>query len=144
VTHKDAGKYSAKHPAGTRPDPVLAAAVEEVVEDGRIVCAVAHDLAEDLGIAPAEIGKTIDLLEYRISKCQLGLFGYQPDTKIVKPAETVSEELRQRLQNSAAGEQIPCTACWEIAKALGMQKIAVAAACQTLGLKVKPCQLGAF
>jgi len=144
MTHEDAGKYSAKHPAGTRPDPAIAAAIKEVAEDGRISCAVAHDLAADLEVAPAEVGKTIDLLEYRISKCQLGLFGYSPDKKIVKPAETVSDELRDRLQNSAEDRKVPCSACWEISGALGVQKIAVAGACEFLDLKVKPCQLGAF
>jgi hypothetical protein len=138
------GKYSAKHPTGTQPDPAAAAAVNEVVDHGRVSCAVAHDLAAELGVPPADIGKTIDLLEYRLTKCQLGLFGYSPDKKIVKPAEAISDQLLSRLQSAAVEGTIACPSCWEIAQALGMQKMAVAAACEFLGLKITPCQLGAF
>ena len=107
MPHESAGKYGTKHPPGTRADPAIAAAVQEVVEDGRISCAVAHDIATDLGVATGEVGKTIDLLERRISKCQLGLFGYSPEKKIVKPAETVSDELRGRLTDAAADGRVP-------------------------------------
>jgi hypothetical protein len=33
---------------------------------------------------------------------------------------------------------------WEIASRLGIQKLDVASACETMGVKIKPCQLGAF
>ena len=45
---------------------------------------------------------------------------------------------------SATEERIDCLSCWEIARSLGMEKIAVAAACERLGLKVRNCQIGAF
>lgn len=144
MPHEYADKYGTKHPPGTKADPVIVAAVHEVVEDSRISCAVAHDLADELGVTPAEVGKTIDLLERRISKCQLGLFGYLPEKKIVKPAQAVSDELRGRLTDSAADGRVSCVSCWDIAQDLGIQKIAVAAACEALSLSIKPCQLGAF
>lgn len=139
-----AGKYSRKHPAGSTPEPAIAAALAEVAGDGRIGCAVAHDLAAELAVSPADIGRTVDLLDYRIVKCQMGLFGYTPAKKIVTPATTVSDELRDQLLGAAVGGKIPCADCWRIAQALAMQKITVAAACEKLGLKVSPCQLGAF
>jgi len=144
MTHEFEGKYRTKHPAGTTPDPAIAAAIEEVVQEGSVSCAVAHDVATELGVTPADVGKTIDLLEYRIIKCQMGLFGYSPQKKIVKPAETVSDELRERLQNASSNGLIPCLDCWNAAATLGMQRMAVSAACELLGLRVKPCQLGAF
>jgi hypothetical protein len=140
----NAGKYSAKHPAGATPDPVISAAVRDVVADGQVACVSAHDLATELGVGPAEVGRTIDLLEHRITKCQLGLFGYLPGKKTVKPAELVPDELRDRLERAAVDGGVPCASCWEIARELGTQRIAVAAACEKLELKVKPCQLGAF
>ena len=144
MTHEFEGKYRTKHPAGTRPDQTIAAALQEVVQDGSISCAVAHDVATELEVTPAAVGETIDLLEYRIIKCQMGLFGYSPQKKIVRPAETVSDELRERLLNASSDGSIPCLDCWDIAAALGMQRLAVSAACELLGLRVKPCQLGAF
>ncbi len=144
MSASDPGKYSRKHPMGTQPDPVIAAALAEVVEDGRVSCAVAHDLATELGVTPAEVGKTVDLLDCRIVKCQMGLFGYEPAKKILKPADTVDDELAARLRRAAPDGQISCASCWQIARDSGLQKIAVASACEALELKIAPCQLGAF
>lgn len=144
MPHEYAGHYSAKHPDGTAYDPALAAALRERAEDDRITCVAAFDVVDALGAAPPEIGKTADLLEYRITKCQLGLFGYSPEKRIVKPAVHVPDELRERLLVAAAGGWLSCAAAWEIADALGLEKMAISGACEGLGLKVGPCQIGAF
>ncbi len=136
--------YSAKHPPGTDPDPRIAAALQGVVKDGRVTCSEAIELADRLGIPPAEVGKTMDLLEHRIIECQLGIFGFEPEKKTLRAAASVSDELSARLQCAASEGRISCAACWETAAALGMERIAVAAACELLGFKIKPCQLGAF
>lgn len=144
MTHEDAGKYRAKHPVGTAVDASIAAALEQKVDGGRVTCTAAHDIAETLKMAPSEVGKTIDLLEYRITECQLGLFGYEPVGKVVEPAETVSDELRAQLDRFAGSGEISCASAWEIADRLGLQRMAVAAACELLGIKIRRCQLGAF
>jgi hypothetical protein len=84
------------------------------------------------------------LLEVRITECQMGLFGYTPDKRIVKPVEHMSDELRARVDAAAKDGRITCAACWRIAQDLGLQKMDVSAACEALGLKVKNCQIGAF
>ena len=147
MTHEDAGHYSAKHPEGTKLQPELAAAVTEQAADGQISCAAAHQAAKDKQVAPAKIGQTIDLLEYRIIKCQLGLFGYEPEKKVVTPAAKaeISAELQAALEERAdAKGRIACADCWQIADSLSMPRMAVSAACETLDMKVTPCQLGAF
>ncbi len=144
MTHQDAGKYSAKHPAGTVCDPVVAEAVRQKAENKRITCSAAHALAADLGVPPAEIGKTIDLLEYRITRCQLGLFGYSPDKKIVNPDPDPPEALQDLVHQSRIGDKISCAVCWEIAEKQGLKKMAVSAVCEFMGIKISPCQLGAF
>jgi hypothetical protein len=144
VTHEDAGKYAAKHAAGTTPDPAIAAALERRAEEGTVACVAAHEIAGDLGVAPSEVGKTVDLLEYRIVGCQLGLFGYSPQRKIVEPADAVSEELRHELGRAAPDGRISCASVWAIADAQGLPRMSVAAACETLSVKIKNCQLGAF
>ncbi len=144
MTHEDAGKYSAKHPTGTDYDPAIAAALTESADEGRIGCAVGHDIAAEFAVSPAEIGKTADLLELRIYHCQMGLFGYSPEKRIVKPAPEVADDLRAQLTGSALDGRIDCAGCWDIAEKLSLSKLAVAAACEHLGLKVQHCQLGAF
>jgi len=144
MTHEYAGHYGAKHPAGTTYDPALAAALEERAADGRITCAAAFDVAGSLRVTPLDVGKTADLLELRIIKCRLGLFGYAPEKRIVRPAEHVPDDLRERLLGAVVDGRISCKACWEIAETLGLEKTAVSGACEALGLKVGLCQLGAF
>jgi len=105
---------------------------------------VAHKIAGDLDIVPIEVGTAIDLLEYRIIRCQLGLFGYDPKTKIVKPAGEVSPELKKAIHENMKNNRLSCLSCWKIAKQLNLRKMAVSAACETLEIKLYKCQLGAF
>jgi len=144
MTHDDAGHYAAKHPKGTQIDPKIKAALTTKLADNRISCAAAHALADALLVSPAQIGLTIDLMEARIIKCQLGLFGYTPQKKVAQAAASISPELKTKLEASLVENRITCLRCWEIAAELSLKKIDIASACETLGVKVKPCQLGAF
>ena len=136
--------YRAKHPQGTPCDPSLAPALSEIALDGRITCTAACRLADTLGVEPGALGTTADLLELRIIRCQLGLFGYEPEKRIVKPAEAVSGDLRERLEATIADGKISCASLWEIADAIGLEKMDVSAACEHLKVKITPCKLGAF
>jgi hypothetical protein len=144
VTHEDAGKYRAKHPAGSAVDASIVAALKQKVDAGRVTCAAAFEVAGALGVAPAEVGKTIDLLEYRIIECQLGLFGYEPRGKVVEPAHSVSDDLRAQLDRFAQSGEISCASAWGVADRLGLQRMAVSSACELLHIRVRRCQLGAF
>lgn len=144
MTHEYAGHYSAKHPAGTTCDPVVTAAVKERAESGRISCAAAHEVAAELGVQPAEVGTAVDLLEYRLIECQLGLFGSSFELEVPESAAELPQDLREQISGAASGGRIGCAACWKIADDLGLERRAAAAACEVLGIKIKPCQLGAF
>ncbi len=144
MTHEDAGHYSAKHPEGTVCDPDIAAAVYQKSENSRITCAAAHKIAEEKNMVPAEVGKTIDLLEYRLIECQLGLFGYYPRKKIIKAAESVPGWLEKEIQERQENGKISCVDCWRVARQHNLSRMTLAAACDTLNLKISPCQLGAF
>jgi len=148
MTHSDRGNYAAKHGPEGRPDERIAAALETEVKAGVCNCARAEATAIGLGVSMAEVGRTADLLEIRIGRCQLGLFGYpggaEPNGKIVKPAATVDGELERAIRAGLVEGKLPCQAAWGIAAAQNLSRIAVSAACETLKLRIKPCQLGAF
>jgi hypothetical protein len=97
-----------------------------------------------LNVEPLEIGETADLLEIPLIKCQLGLFGYKPEKRIVKPADTVSDELQAEIEAGLIEEHLPCKTAWAIAKRFKVAKMAVSSACESLKVKIKPCQLGSF
>ncbi len=144
MTHEDAGHYAAKHSKGAQADPNVVEQVRQKLSENHISCAAAHAVAADLSIAPSYVGMTIDLLEARIVKCQMGLFGYSPQKNIVTPADSVSPELKNAIETELTDSRISCEHCWEIASKQGIKKLDVASACESLGVKVKPCQLGAF
>ncbi|AOY58731.1 hypothetical protein [Desulfococcus multivorans] len=144
MTHEDAGHYAAKHPKGTVLDPRIAAALKTRIQEGGVSCAAAHAAASELGVSPGDVGRAIDLMELKIAKCQLGLFGYTPEKKIVKPAQTVSPELKAAIQKQVQDDRISCKAAWDIADTLGIPRMEISAALEALSIKVTPCQIGAF
>jgi hypothetical protein len=144
MTHEDAGHYSAKHAPGSSVDPAVEKAVKEKVSENGITCAAAHKIAAAFSIDPLEVGKALDLMEIRIQKCQLGLFGYKPEKCIIKPAPHVPPALAGSLRNAAPQGRIACNVVWQIADQFGISRLEAAAACEGLDLKITPCQLGAF
>lgn len=144
MTHEDAGNYAAKHLPDKKLDKKIAEAVKLKAMDGRISCASGHKIAGRLDVRPAEVGITIDLLEIRINKCQLGLYGHSPKNRIVKPAEKVSPELEEAILKTLSNNRLSCLAAWEIAKRFNIPKLEVSSACEALKIKISACQLGAF
>lgn len=144
MTHCNEGNYTAKHPQGIIPDQKIAEQVKAKLADGKISCAAAHQIAKELETTPAEVGKTIDLLEIRINQCQLGLFGYGPQKKIVQPAKHISVELREAIAAARDNSKLSCAALWEIAERLRISRLDASAACEALGVKISSCPLGAF
>jgi hypothetical protein len=144
MTHKDSGDYSEKHGAEEAPNPAVAKAVTEAADSGQISCDQVFKIAAETGGSPAEAGKTVDLLKIKLAKCQLGLFGYSPEKSIVKPADSVSPELESAIRGRLVNERLPCAQAWQIAEELRLEKMDVSCAAEALGIKIKPCQLGAF
>lgn len=119
-------------------------AVSRQAVDRKLGCAAAFEIAAGLNVPPIAVGRALDRMDCRITHCQLGLFGYQPDKKIVAPEKAVDPGLKAALEDAAKEGRISCLKAWDIAAGLQMPKIAVSNACEGLGIRIKPCQLGAF
>ena len=79
----DKGKtYSAKHGPDEKPDTSIKNEILKKTKNKKIPCAVAFEIAKTLQVSPEEVGKTADLMNFRLTKCQLGLFGYQPKKRL--------------------------------------------------------------
>jgi hypothetical protein len=147
MTHEDAGKYALKHPPGTRPNEPIVKAIREKSQSGMLACGMAEKISKELKVDISEVGITADLLEMKIKKCQLGLFGWgkKPNHgKDIHAADSVSVEIKSALEEVAENGVVTCAALWVIADRLGAERKAVSAACDTLRLKIRVCQLGAF
>jgi 3-deoxy-D-manno-octulosonic-acid transferase len=124
--------------------PELRDALLKRSSKGQIPCALAFQVADALGVSPVAVGQAADLLALQLVKCQLGLFGYHPEKKIVKPAAFVGADLEEAILTGLANGRLPCKTAWEISEKQGIHKMKVSAACDAMGIKIKPCQLGAF
>jgi len=144
MAHKHRGHYSEKHPANKKINKNLAKVIKEKAKTQKITCSDAHEIAKKLGVSPDEVGFTMDMLEISIVQCQLGLFGYKPVKKIVGPAKEVSQKLKEEIEKAIRGGKLPCEEAWKISERLGIKKTDVSSACEALGIKIGPCQLGAF
>ena len=125
-------------------DEKLIAAIEQKTVDSTITCAACFAIAAERGTEPIVIGTLLDEKEIEIVKCQLGLFGYAPGKKIVKPADSVSAELESLIRNRLSEGRLSCADSWAIAEELRIAKLDVSNACEKLGIKISRCQLGGF
>jgi hypothetical protein len=129
-------------------DEQLRQALQDRLEDGKLPCNQAFAIARTLGEKPLVVGFAATELDIRISRCQLGLFGFGPKSegkhKIVHPMDEVPERLAARLRASASKKGITCTAVWNVADDLGYQRLEASSAVEAMGLRVTRCQLGCF
>ncbi len=99
-----------------------------------------------LGFANARLDVFDALLQVLlVSRCQLGLFGYeQQKGKILRPEEKFTPELEKDIHGRLSDGRLPCADAWKIAAEMNVPRMKVSSACETLKIRIKPCQLGAF
>jgi len=136
--------FSTKHGSDETPDTSIKNEILKRTQNEKIPCAVAFEIAKALQISPEKVGKTADLINFKLTKCQLGLFGYQPQKKIVKPQDSVNVDVKDAVFDALVQKRLSCKQAWDIASRLQVSKMTVSGACETMGVKIKNCQLGAF
>ncbi len=111
-------------------------------------CAVAHYIAALLGVLPKEVGDKATELKVRLDMCQLGLFGYGRKgvscyKTVGRPVEVPADFL-EKIKTAAVDGRIACKDLWDIADGTNIPRPEAGNAADSLGIKIKPCQLGAF
>jgi hypothetical protein len=142
MTHSDAGNYAAKHQNRSIPEK-LRDTISAAVVDNRLSCSKAHQIAHKSGCKPEDVGRAADLLEVRLTGCQLGLFGHGEKEKI-KAATAIDPKLEKVLRGNLSNSALACAKAWEVAVQFNLNKTDITAACEALEIKISPCQLGAF
>lgn len=125
MSHIEQGNYRGKHDSDATVKDQITKAVEAKARDTRLSCAAASHISDDLGVPMEQVGQAADLLEVKVDKCQLGLFGYTQSKgkkRIMEPAKDVSPELEVAIRARLQSGKLPCTAQWEIAKDSAFRK----------------------
>ena len=117
-------------------------------KEGKLPCAVAFTIVDELGVTPEQAGDAANELNVHINKCQLGLFGYGPKSsgsyKTVRAAATVDGGLVTRIRDGLVAGKLPCVVAWAIADEMGLRKLEVSNAAEGLSVSIAPCQLKCF
>jgi len=125
-------------------DKKIADAVRERAQEGKLSCGAAFRIAENLKVNPMRVGEMADELDVRLYHCQLGLFGYDGEEAIVRPAEDVSPELELAIREGLVVGRLPCAVAWALANRFDIRKLDVANTAEKLEIRIGQCQLGAF
>ncbi len=141
--HLDKGHFAAKHKDHQLIGDI-ADKIKSKTHHGSITCSAAHQISKALNVSPLEIGIQIDLLEFRITECQLGLFGYPNEKKRINPEIEIPAKLNARLEKEAIDGKLPCLSCWDIATDLKIKRLDIGSSCEKMNIRIKPCQLGSF
>ena len=136
--------FSTKHGPDEKPDALIKNEILKQTKNDKIPCAVAFEIAKALQVSPDAVGKTADLMNFKLTKCQLGLFGYQPKKKILKPQESLKKDVKDAVSDALVRGRLSCQHAWDISTRLQVSKMTVSGACEVMGVKIKDCQLGAF
>ena len=144
MSHHPKTKFAHKHPSGTTADPAIKDALKAVAKEGQVTCAAAHRIANEMDVPTTAVGVAIDLMEYHLVKCQMGLFGYHPRKRIVTPDVNVDPAFKQMIMAQVQDRRLECAAAWQLAAHLEIPRMAVANMCEGLSIKIVRCQLGAF
>ncbi len=136
--------YSKKHDPNLLPDPTIETEMRKRTANEEISCAIAFEIAQVLHVGPEEVGRTADVLNIAFVKCQLGLFGYKPENKIVTAEESSNRALNDAVTESSENHRLSCEEAWQIASQFNVSKLTVSNTCQASGIKINNCRLGAF
>ena len=145
MVSKDSDKKLAdKHRPDTKPDSSIKHEILKHSLNSELSCAAAFLIAKELNVSPDKVGMTADLINCRLIKCQLGLFGYRPDKKIAKPLKTANQNLKNTITDNLIEGKLACKFAWDIAYRYKVNKMTVSGVCEDMNIKINECQLGAF
>lgn len=133
-----------KRPVEFTPDKKIADKVTAASEDGYLSCAAAFKLADHLEISYSQMGYYADALELRLTKCRIGLFGHGKGVKLVRKVDEIDQNLEKRVNTFVENDRVNCEYILNIADAFRVSPVQVGSICQTKGIKIKNCCLGAF
>ena len=144
VTDQKNNKFPAKHQDRAQINNVIKNEILKQNKDSKLPCFVAFKIAKELQVSPGDVGKAVDLLNFRLAKCQLGLYGYQPKKRKVKPKMPLDQGLKNAITDALVEGKLTCKKVWDIASLYNVHKLRVSCACEAMKIKIIKCQLGAF
>jgi hypothetical protein len=129
-------------------DADITAAIQNHLTEGKLGCASAFAIARDLARDPLSVGQTADAVGTRLTRCQLGLFGY-PNKQGWQTSGVVELAVPDGLEEAIAAACTPegdltCSAAWSLADSFRIPRMQLGWVAEELDIRIVACQLGAF
>jgi len=153
-------KFFSSNSTGGEVDPQIIQAVREGAVENMFSCFMAEDTMKRLRVTMEQVRQAIDHLGLRIYRCQLGLFGYPPESGIlVKPKDKsikvngksilgsnpkIMQPVEEVIRSLLVDGCLSCRAAWDVALQFNITRRDVAVFCVDMKIKIKTCQLGVF
>ncbi|MDL1967342.1 MAG: hypothetical protein LWW97_02030 [Deltaproteobacteria bacterium] len=137
-------KMADKHRPDEKPDSLIKYEILKHSLNNELSCASAFLIAKELNVSPDKVGMITNSINCRLVKCQMGLFGYRPDKKIVKPVKTANQNLKNTIIDNLVEGKLECKIAWDIASRFKVNKMTASGICEDMNIKINECQLGAF
>ena len=144
VSENSDKKLVDKHGRNATPDSLIKYEILKHSLNSELSCASAFLIAKKLNVSPCKVGMIADLINCRLVKCRLGLFGYKPDKKVVIPVNTTDQNLKNTITDNLVEGKLTCKIAVDIAFCFKVNKITVSGICEGMNIKINKCQLGAF
>ena len=119
-------------------------AVKAALKDGYVPCPYAWKIAKDTGVSRLDVGAMIDRLGIRVTDCQLGCFKVSKTSHNDSTPEPFSEEVASRVAALGKKDELTCSKAFVLTLELKTKPMSVAGAANSLGYKIRQCQLGCF
>ncbi|MDL1963516.1 MAG: hypothetical protein LWW98_04095 [Deltaproteobacteria bacterium] len=133
-----------QHRHNAKPDSSITCEILKHSLNSELSCASAFLIAKKCNVSPYKVGMIADLINCRLVKCRMGLFGHRPDKKIVIPVKTTDQNLKNTITDNLVEGKLACKIAWNIAFCFKVNKMTVSGICEGMNIKINKCQLGAF
>ena len=139
-------KFAKKHGNNVNLNAAVKDEITKSMKNGAIFCDDAFRIADKLNITSEKVGITADLMDCKLTGCQLGLFGLQSQNKASEMLlpELKKNDLKKKIMSELIDSRLTCKKAWEIASQHRVCKITVTELCDEMKIKITRCQLGAF
>ena len=136
--------FAEKHQPEVTPDSRIKEEIIKQTPTDELSCKVAFEIANKLKVSKKAVGMTADLLEFKLVKCQLGLFGYGLQKRQIQPKNSANRLFKEAITAALVEGKLPCASAFEIASRFNVHKLNVTGICEFKKIKIRACQLGAF
>ncbi len=139
-------KFAEKHGNNASLNAAIKNEITKSMKDGAIFCDDAFRIADKLDITSEKVGVTADLMNCKLTGCQLGLFGLQSQNKASENLlpELKKDDLKKKIMSELIDSRLTCKKAWDIASQHKVCKTTVTELCNKMKIKITKCQLGAF